>query len=287
MNTGNRAQRGAGRGHAFHAEPDNTTTEDTGAAISVIFSNFLTGNEQIDQSRKLTINGIAGSTKSYGTVNITLEAQNNFIDHEFHIIDDIGYNMNDNIQVSLDRVNKVLDLIDMKTLNKEEKDSIQKICAKYSDVFLLENDHVTVTNVITESITLKDNARPAVTNVITESITLKDNARPVYVKPYRLPHAHKIQIDEQIDKMLADGIIEETRSNWSSPLLIVPKKPDCHGNKQWRIVVDYRLLNKNIEDDRLPLPNITEILDSLSGAFYFTHLDLSQGGSLSSRTRSS
>ncbi|KAK9717364.1 Reverse transcriptase (RNA-dependent DNA polymerase) [Popillia japonica] len=134
-----------------------------------------------------------------------------------------------NTQVSLDRVNKVLDLIDMKTLNKEVKDSIQKICAKYSDVFLLENDPVT------------------------------------------------IQIDEQIDKMLADGIIEETRSNWSSPLLIVPKKPDCHGNKQWRIVVDYRLLNKNIEDDRFPLPNITEILDSLSGAFYFTHLDLSQG----------
>lgn len=32
-----------------------------------------------------------------------------------------------------------------------------------------------------------------------------------------------------------------------------------------------------IQDDKFPLPNITEILDSLSGCIYFTHLDLYQG----------
>lgn len=47
--------------------------------------------------------------------------------------------------------------------------------------------------------------------------------------------------------------------------------------KKWRVVIDYRKLNNQIQDDKFPLPNIADILDSLSGAVYFTHLDLYQG----------
>lgn len=54
-----------------------------------------------------------------------------------------------------------------------------------------------------------------------------------------------------------------------------PKKKDSSGNKKWRLVIDYRKLNNSIHDDKFPLPNITEILDSLSGSLYFTTLDLS------------
>lgn len=74
--------------------------------------------------------------------------------------------------------------------------------------------------------------------------------------------------------MLKEGIIEPCQSEWSSPLLLVPKKPDENGNKKWRLVIDYRKLNENIQDDKFPLPNITEILESLSGCMYFSHLDL-------------
>lgn len=59
-------------------------------------------------------------------------------------------------------------------------------------------------------------------------------------------------------------------------MFLVPKKADEQGNKKWRLVIDYRLVNKTIQDDKFPLPNITEILDSLAGAVYFSHLDLSQ-----------
>ncbi|KAK9732067.1 RNase H-like domain found in reverse transcriptase [Popillia japonica] len=232
MNTGNRAQRGAGRGHAFHAEPDNTTTEDDIGYImnGIIGTDFLNERSAVINFEKFSCSFWNARHK----IVLPLESKHNcytiipprceiikyfWVDNEDDCIVLPNEVSEDNIQVSLDRVNKVLDLIDMKTLNKEERDSIQKICAKYS-VFLLENDTVTVTN------------------VITESITLKDNARPVYVKPYRLPHAHKLQIDEQIDKMLADGIIEETRSNWSSTLLIVPKKPDS--NKLIKLELDPR-----------------------------------------------
>lgn len=57
----------------------------------------------------------------------------------------------------------------------------------------------------------------------------------------------------------------------------MPKKPDHTGQKKFRVVIDYRLLNQNIVDDKFPLPNINEILDSVSGAMLFTKLDLAQG----------
>lgn len=77
--------------------------------------------------------------------------------------------------------------------------------------------------------------------------------------------------------MLRDDIIEPTASEWFSPLLLVPKRSDGLGNQIWKLVVDYRLVNKTLQEDKFPLPNITEILDSLGGCVYFTHLDLAQG----------
>lgn len=168
------------------------------------------------------------------------------------------YNFETN-SMTVSRVDSVLDKINTKSLSREEKTSIEKICAKYADVFHLEGDPLTVTN------------------LYKHKITLKENTSPVYVKPYRIPQAQKAEVHEQVTKLLKDDIIEEARSEWSSPLLIVPKKSDSSGNKKWRVVIDYRLLNKNVQDEKFPLPCISEILDSLSGAIYFSHLDLAQG----------
>ena len=77
--------------------------------------------------------------------------------------------------------------------------------------------------------------------------------------------------------MLADGIIQHSISPWTSPIWIVPKKPDSNGAKQWRIVVDYRKLNEKTIDDKYPIPNIEEILDKLGRSMYFTTLDLKSG----------
>lgn len=42
-------------------------------------------------------------------------------------------------------------------------------------------------------------------------------------------------------------------------------------------MIDYRKLNQKTVDDKYPLPNITEILDKLGRATYFTTLDLASG----------
>lgn len=161
-------------------------------------------------------------------------------------------------EVNADRVKKLFSVLKLNHLNLEEQISIENICAKYSDIFFLLGDKL------------------GITNLYEQSIQIKENVTPSYRKPYRLPKAQKMEIDRQIRQMLEDDIIEESQSEWSSPLLLVPKKSDRSGEKKWRLVIDYRKLNERIKDDKFPLPNIVDILDSLSGAVYFTHLDLSQ-----------
>lgn len=156
------------------------------------------------------------------------------------------------------RVQRVLDLLNTKHLNEEESSSLINIIAKFPDVFYLKGDKLTTTN------------------VYEYNIQLKPGSKTVYTKPYRLPYAQKEEVNRQIQNMLDEGILEPTNSSYSSPVLLVPKKSNDK-EKKFRLVVDYRKLNEAIVEDRYPLPNITEVLDALSGCVYFSHLDLYSG----------
>jgi len=51
----------------------------------------------------------------------------------------------------------------------------------------------------------------------------------------------------------------------------VPKKLDVNSNKRWRLMTDFKKLNNNKTiDDVYPLPNITDILEQLGKAKYFS-----------------
>ncbi len=71
---------------------------------------------------------------------------------------------------------------------------------------------------------------------------------------------------------MAAKIIKRSNSQWSSPIVIVPKKD---GTK--RFCVDYRQLNKILKMNSYPLPNIGDIWPALHGATMFTTLDLKSG----------
>ncbi|KAK9747030.1 hypothetical protein QE152_g5677 [Popillia japonica] len=85
----------------------------------------------------------------------------------------------DTSKISVEWVDKVLDLINIDTLNSQEKNSIEKICAKYADVFHQEGDKLSVTN------------------LLKQPITQMKHASPVYVKPYLLPHVQKDAIENK------------------------------------------------------------------------------------------
>ena len=156
------------------------------------------------------------------------------------------------------RLSAIHESLRLEHLNSEERDHVLNLVNDYENLFHLPGDTLTCTNKIAHRITTTDGT-------------------PVHTKQYRFPPAHKQEIERQVSTLLDDEIIKPSSSPYNSPLWIVPKKADSHGNKRWRMVIDYRALNEKTIGDAYPLPNITEILDQLGSAKYFSVFDLASG----------
>ena len=157
-----------------------------------------------------------------------------------------------------ERKEQIKTLLRLDHLNDEETAHVNKLINKYNDLFHIPSDPLGYTNAMRHKINTTDN-------------------HPVYTKQYRYPPIHKEEINKQIEALLDNGTISPSDSPYNSPLWIVPKKPDSLGNKRWRMVIDYRTLNEKTIGDAYPLPNITEILDQLGSAKYFSVFDLASG----------
>jgi len=139
------------------------------------------------------------------------------------------------------------------------KSQLSSLCTQYSDIFGLETESITTNNFYKQRLRLKDD-------------------EPVYIKNYRSPHSQVNEIQKQVGKLISDGIVEPSVSEYNSPLLLVPKKSSPGSNvKKWRLVIDYRQINKKLLSDKFPLPRIDDILDQLGRAKYFSCLDLMSG----------
>lgn len=157
-----------------------------------------------------------------------------------------------------ERAREIKQLLRLDHLNREEAANVEKLIQNHNDLFRLPNDGL--------SFTTKGHHKIATTD-----------DRPINTKQYRYPVAHKNEIDKQVSELINNGIIRTSTSPYNSPLWIVPKKADSKGNKRWRMVIDYRALNEKTLGDAYPLPNITEILDQLGSAKYFSVFDLASG----------
>lgn len=105
--------------------------------------------------------------------------------------------------------------------------------------------------------------------VAEHTIEVKPGTKPIKQRYYPVsPFKQKI-IDEELESMLRDGVIEPSRSAWSSPICLVRKKDDSY-----RFCVDYRLLNEATIKDAYPIPYISAILDRLRDAKYLSSIDI-------------
>ena len=86
------------------------------------------------------------------------------------------------------------------------------------------------------------------------------------ISPKLLASAHA-----EVDRLLAEGIVEPSESPWSSCPVIVPKK-----DGSIRFCIDYRQLNKITKKDAYPLPHMDSLLDNLGNAKYLSKIDLRQ-----------
>ena len=94
----------------------------------------------------------------------------------------------------------------------------------------------------------------------------------VKIRPYRYPTVQKNEIETIVVEMKATGIIRDNISPFTSPVVLEKKK-----DGSWRLCIDYRKLNTMTVKDKFPIPLVEELLDELSGACWFTKLDLRSG----------
>ena len=101
---------------------------------------------------------------------------------------------------------------------------------------------------------------------------MKDDVAPIFHKARPVPYSLREKVDKELDKQLGAGILKKVeRSEWASPVVIVPK-PDG----SVRICSDYKVsINKVVEDTPYPLPTADDIFSTLAGGQAFTKIDLS------------
>ena len=72
--------------------------------------------------------------------------------------------------------------------------------------------------------------------------------------------------------MLKQGIIEPSRGDWASNIVLVQKKDGA-----FRFCVDFRAVNLKCKKEVYPIPRIDTSLDALAGSSWFSTLDLRSG----------
>ena len=102
-------------------------------------------------------------------------------------------------------------------------------------------------------------------------ITIKEGAKPIFYKPRKVPYALKDAVESELDKLERNGVIKKVeRSDWASPIVVVPK-----ADKSVRICGDYKVtINQSVEDEPYPLPTTQDLYTALSGSKIFSKLDL-------------
>lgn len=105
---------------------------------------------------------------------------------------------------------------------------------------------------------------------ISHAIELQYGAGQVSVHPYQYPHYQKDGIEKQNKDLLQQGVIRNSTSAFSSPVILVK-------DSSWCKCVDYRAPNKVTVQGKYPTPVVEELLDELHGVAYFSKHDLKSG----------
>jgi hypothetical protein len=77
--------------------------------------------------------------------------------------------------------------------------------------------------------------------------------------------------------MLKAGVLRLSAAAWAHPVFVVYRDSHDPAKAKPRKVVDYRKLNAVVQTDSYPLPDIHELLDNLSEAYFFGAIDLKSG----------
>ncbi|CAG5133313.1 unnamed protein product, partial [Candidula unifasciata] len=142
------------------------------------------------------------------------------------------------------------DVVVNPSLTPEQKQAINRVLLKHS-------------NVLTD--------KPGLTNLIEYDMKLK-SSEPIRQKPYTILFAKETALREEIQTLLKEGIISPSESPYSAGVVLLRKPSGEH-----RLCIDYRQLNRITEFQPEPLPDQKQLFAKLSGAKFFSKMDLSKG----------
>ncbi|XP_060543768.1 uncharacterized protein K02A2.6-like isoform X2 [Pantherophis guttatus] len=105
------------------------------------------------------------------------------------------------------------------------------------------------------------------------SFNLDKTITPIRLKPRRVPFALRPKVDAQLDKLIAQGVLEPIdHAAWETPI-VTPMKHDG----SVRICADYKCsINKALSQSAYPVPVVQHLLHSLGSGTIFAKLDLAQ-----------
>ncbi len=111
------------------------------------------------------------------------------------------------------------------------------------------------------------------TDTLMHEIALK-TAEPIYVKQFKIPDAHRKEVQRPVLEWLKLGVIQPARSRYNSPIFAIMKKD---GNV--RLVQDFRALNNQSYTDKYSMKDVSECIGKigLSGSTIFSTIDLTAG----------
>jgi hypothetical protein len=89
---------------------------------------------------------------------------------------------------------------------------------------------------------------------------------------YRLMPQKNDEVKNQVQELLDKGLVREILS-----LCVIPTMLSLNKDGGWRMCTDSRAINKITIRYRFPLPRMDDLMDSLSGANYFSKIDLKSG----------
>ena len=150
-------------------------------------------------------------------------------------------------------MNEIVELAASDLQDSQIKEELSSLIGIYRDVFALAKD-------------------PLGTAIGTEHFIDTNDNPPFKIAPYKVAPYKLSAVQEEIKEMLDKGVIVPSKSAYSSPIVMVPKKDGTD-----RMCVDYRKLNEITTKDAYPLPRIGQTIDALQGAGYFSSLDLASG----------
>lgn len=143
--------------------------------------------------------------------------------------------------------------VDLTSLQEQDQVKVRALLTNYSSVFSAHEGDLGCTQLISHEIPLMEET-------------------PVRQRYRRIPPSQYETVKAHINQLLESQVIRESSSPFASPVVLVKKK-----DGSLRMCVDYRLLNSKTRKDAFPLPRIEETLDALSGARWFTTMDLASG----------